>query len=165
MKGAKMSNFEQRLEAFQTINSLMNELAMRYTAAEMRELWDALDVMRLRYGDVFVAAAIKKDRKDAELALFRYIKTLKKEAETAPETPAEDAPAKWHRVAPKAKKKSLGKIGLLALIVLIGTAIALSIAGGAATNRSEALIWSVDRTLSGTGGVVTNDTSGSVGDH
>ena len=67
-----VKQYERKLKAANTITSFMGTLASRYTAKEMKLMWKRLEVMVGRYGMVFVADAIGKDRTGAELALLRY---------------------------------------------------------------------------------------------
>lgn len=64
--------YQEKLTASMEITRFMGELALRYNAKEMHRLWWAKDEMCKRYGVVFVAKTIQKDKKDAELALIRY---------------------------------------------------------------------------------------------
>ncbi len=65
--------YSKKLISMQIFLKFMGELAKRYDYNYMHKMWQSLDDMRKKYGDVFVANAIKKDPKDAELALFRYV--------------------------------------------------------------------------------------------
>lgn len=64
------------LESTQVIMDFMWNLTSRYSAEDIRTLARAEKLMEQRYGIVFVADAITKDRNDAELAMFRYAKNL-----------------------------------------------------------------------------------------
>lgn len=145
------NSFDERLKAFQVINSLMNDMARRYSFSEMEELWDAMDTMRTRYGDIFVADAINKDRKDAELALFRYVKTLKREKEEAQEQLTEDEPeprVNWHKAYPTTRRKGiLKKLAFFAVGTLLALVLYCLVSGSLAIERSQKLIDSVDKVL------------------
>lgn len=64
--------YQQKLDATNTIISFMGGLAPRYRAVTMHYLWDALSAMIKRYGEIFVADCINRSKTEAELALFRY---------------------------------------------------------------------------------------------
>lgn len=64
--------YQRKLNAAGTIIRFMGHLTTRYTAAQMHYLWKCMDVMRARYGDVFIADTINKDIVDAECALWKY---------------------------------------------------------------------------------------------
>ncbi|MBR3401557.1 MAG: hypothetical protein IKG67_04870 [Parasporobacterium sp.] len=64
--------YQRKLNAAGTIIRFMGGLATRYTSVQMHYLWQCMEVMRARYGDIFVADAINKDIIDAEWALWRY---------------------------------------------------------------------------------------------
>ena len=69
--------YESKLEATNTILSFMGELVPRYKAVTMTYLWNSLQQMCQRYGLVFVADCIKKNKAEAELALSRYGKKVR----------------------------------------------------------------------------------------
>lgn len=64
--------WQKELNACVIQTEFMCKLAKEYSSNDMSRLWDALGEMNRRYGRVFTAEAIKKDRSGAELALFRY---------------------------------------------------------------------------------------------
>lgn len=69
---SKAEKYQQKLEAVQTIMEFMGDLAPRYRAETIHNLWQSLSAMIQRYGEVFVADCINRSRSEAELALFRY---------------------------------------------------------------------------------------------
>ena len=73
----KAEQYSRKLEALNTILSFMGELLPRYRAVTMTYLWNSLQQMCRRYGEVFVADCIKKNKAEAELALFRYGKKVR----------------------------------------------------------------------------------------
>lgn len=68
----KINPYDEHLRSVKIITEFMGGLSIRYSARNMSLLWKALDLMINRYGKVFVADAIQKDKAAAELALFRY---------------------------------------------------------------------------------------------
>lgn len=137
-----MSRFEERLAAIQTINRFMGNLALRYKNDDMEKLWEALELMTARYGDIFVAAAINKNAAEAELALFRYGKAhwpevidIKKSVDPDPD-PQE---ASWIYVDPK-PHNILKKIGLAFGIGIFVMALILIMCSQAAVRRSDEIL-------------------------
>ena len=63
----------KRRESARLILKFMWGIAGRYNADMLTDLWIAMDEMRRRYGDQFVAATIKKNPQTAELALIREV--------------------------------------------------------------------------------------------
>lgn len=68
----KAEQYTRKLEALTTIMSFMGELVPRYQATTMTYLWNNLQAMCQRYGEIFVGDCIRKNKAEAELALFRY---------------------------------------------------------------------------------------------
>ena len=68
----KAETYTRKLEALTTIMTFMGELVPRYRATTMHFLWESLSQMVQRYGEVFISDCIKKNKAEAELALFRY---------------------------------------------------------------------------------------------
>ena len=105
-----------KIQATQQILSFMGELALRYSASDMNKLWNAMDLMRKRYGDLFVAENIERNKTEAELALFRYWKTnLEKQA--IEETKAEHKPRFVH-VYPRQRNIAKHWLSVLAIITI-----------------------------------------------
>lgn len=119
-----MKGYDEKLKATIAITEFMGELAGRYSAQDMHKLWSALSVMCRRYGEVFVSDAIGKDRKDAELALFRYAKRIKEQEEEKDITIIEPPAYRKHRT--KRYGRRLGQMALTSLIA-IAVAVAFSI--------------------------------------
>ena len=131
-----MNNFEQKLAAGQMIMSFMGTLALRYDSTSMKKLWQAMDLMRARYGDIFVAEAIKKDSTDAELALFRYFQKHEKDL---PQPEEEIPEVRWHRAYPKQRNIARRFVALIALM-LLALVIYTITASQVAIHRSDEIL-------------------------
>lgn len=66
------TEYEKKVSAAGDIMKFMGDLARKHTAVQMRYLWRSMDGMIQRYGTVFVADAIAKDRSSAILALWTF---------------------------------------------------------------------------------------------
>lgn len=97
---------EKKIQAAGIITDFMGGLAERYNAETMKALWKAMEAMQQKFGTIYVADAVRKDPKDAELALFRYNKHLFR---TEPEQDFDlsliwERPIRWHHVQPNVKR-------------------------------------------------------------
>ena len=135
--------WKQELKAAQTKASFMGTLAWRYSADEMHQLWQALSAECKKYGNVFVADAIRKDPTDAELALFRYYKRIVRNQPE--EEPKQEAVRRSRRMYPVqrgiARKFVALILALLALVLISGVITKLSL------EHSDAVIDRADRIL------------------
>lgn len=135
-----LRDYTADLKAKQIIMAFMGELAYRYSNEEMGQLWTAVNMMRNRYGDIFIAQSIQKDKTGAELALFRYYKKHKPEVEVE----VIEQPERWHRIYPKQKKIAKKLITLLAIGLLLGTMTITLVNSISAVSRSDAVIAEAD---------------------
>ena len=118
----------KKRESMERILRFMGSLNKNYTADEMRRLWGAMDEMRHRYGDVFVADAISKSSVEAELALFRYARKL--ERQKAQRDP-QDVPytARWTHVYPSRGNLERKLAAFFTVALIAGIAVFTLIAG------------------------------------
>ena len=65
----KVSQYEKKLAASITTIEFMGTLLPRYTARDMSRMWNALAIMVKRYGIIFVADEITRNKAETELAL------------------------------------------------------------------------------------------------
>lgn len=136
-------SYQEDLFASQTIMNFMGKLALRYSSRDMKKFWEAEKEMAKRYGIVFLADAIRKDPKDAELALFRICKHAEEKNE--PEE-IQYAETRWHHAYPKQKSiaKRLVTLVVAGIIALTLVTVALSQMSIAHSND---VIASADRIL------------------
>ena len=141
-------NFQEHLEACQTINSFMGDLAYRYKASEYHQMWRHMDNNRDVFGDVFTAATIRKDPTAAELALIQPKKHNTMVEYMDPEEPEMAAGQRFHRVFPKENRRSIARkfvamvVAGVALLVLI-----TMILSAAAIDRSDHIIAGADAVI------------------
>ena len=99
---------ELKIKAAATITEFMGGLAGHYNRETMRELWRTMEKMQAKFGTVYVAEAVKKDPKDAELALFRYNQHLFRKAAEREDPDINliwDRPIRWHHVTTTKKHR------------------------------------------------------------
>ena len=136
--------FSQKLAARQTLIDFMWSLSDKYSADEFKQLWKAMEVMRNKYGDIFVASAIQKDRNDAELALLRYYRNHCKKTDMAcpvVQEPAEKFhPENRHRIV--RNYVALLVAGIIALVLLTTLLTTMQV------RQSDSVIERADRILS-----------------
>ena len=119
-----VETWEMKLAATQTIVSFMGDLEYRYSAEDMNRLWKTMKEECQRYGRVFVAEAIRKDPKDAELALFRfYRKYIAPKEQAEPEEEPGQSGVRVHYRYPKQRdiaRRLVAMIiaGIIALVLL-----------------------------------------------
>ena len=129
-----MNDYKAKRDSAALILGFMGGLAHRYSAERMSGLWDAMDATVRRFGEVFVADAIRSDRKGAELALVREAwGPGQAEGATNEGTLAEAAhgEARWQRVAPEGEEYGLGfKLATLSLLPITFLVLLLMSGGG-----------------------------------
>ena len=66
------TQWQQKRSAVEAVLHFMGALNTSNSYLTMQFLWDAMDDMISRYGEMFVADSIHKSRAETELALYRY---------------------------------------------------------------------------------------------
>lgn len=66
------TQWQQKRSAVESVLHFMGTLNTSNSYLTMQFLWDAMDAMISRYGELFVADSIRKSRAETELALYRH---------------------------------------------------------------------------------------------
>ena len=139
------NNYEERLHACQTILAFMGDLADRYKASEYKQMWKNMDSMRDCFGDVFTAATINKDPKDAELALVRPVRHMVPECRLDPVYPDQAAGQRLHHAYPEKNRRHIARRFVAMLVAgLIALVLVTMAASSAAVCRSDEVIARAD---------------------
>lgn len=103
------------------INTFMGKLAYSYDSETMKALWQAMDDMRERWGDAYIADQIKANADSVELAILRYARSHPLTQEVAP--PPAPA-AQWVHVDNE-KPNWLKRIGIVLGIAMLFAVVAI----------------------------------------